>query len=145
MAGPRFVSVEWSFTQSVLICGNVCSGLVASLLESSIFCTKNRSLRNLCKLYAIKAKVGLDRALKNVLTAKKGRFLGVLPGKKRFGAKEKAFYFALCHVLVVFSICKLLSVNLFPKNSASKINRAQKPTVGFCFWRVLVISRHESV
>jgi hypothetical protein len=71
--------------------------------------------------------------LKNVLTAKKGLYLGVLAGKQGTGREKKSFYFALFHVLVVFCGCKFLSVRTFRKIFASKIIRAEKPTVGFLF------------
>jgi hypothetical protein len=58
------------------------------------------------------------------LTAKKSLFLGVLAGKWGGGAKQKAFYFALYHFLVVFLVCKLLSVSVFRAICLSKINRA---------------------
>jgi hypothetical protein len=57
--------------------------------------------------------------------------LGVLAAKQGVCADKKAFYFALIHVLVVFCVCKLLSVRIFPKIRAAKKNRAEKPTVGF--------------
>jgi len=57
----------------------------------------------------------------------------------RFGRKtglehgKKALYFALFHVLVVFCVYKLLAGRIFRKICPSKINRAEKPTVGFLF------------
>jgi hypothetical protein len=54
-----------------------------------------------------------------------------LAGKQEAGAAKKAFYFAFFHVLVVFCVCKLLSVRIFRKILASQKNRAKKPTVGF--------------
>jgi len=68
------------------------------------FDRKKRRRQNQCKFLSIKAKAGLARALKNVLTAKKGLFWGVLTGKQGVGARKRAFYFALFHVLVVFLI-----------------------------------------
>jgi hypothetical protein len=49
-------------------------------------------------------------------------------------AGKKAFYFAPFHDLAVFSVCKLLSGRIFQKICRSKINRAEKPTVGFLVW-----------
>jgi len=70
-------------------------------------------------------------------------FLGVLAGKRGFGREKKTLYFAFLHVLVVFDACKSLSVRIFRKILPSKKNRAKKPTVGFCFCVLLVISLHE--
>jgi len=56
-----------------------------------------------------------------------------LAGKEAMSAKKKAFYFAFLHVLVFFCVCMLLSVSIFRKIFASKINHAEKPTIGFCF------------
>jgi hypothetical protein len=103
------------------------------LAGNSRFCAKKGGLRILCKLHAIKAKAGLGCALKNVLTAKKGLFLGVLPVKQEVRANKKAFYFELCHGLVVFFVCKSLSVRIFQKIQPCKKNRAEKPIVGFLF------------
>jgi hypothetical protein len=58
-----------------------------------------------------------------VLTAKKGGILGVLAGKQGGGAGKKAF-FSLFHFLVVFLVCKLLSVSLFRAICPCKKNRA---------------------
>jgi len=52
---------------------------------------------------------------KNVLTAKKGRFLDALAGKRGVRAGKKAFCFSLFHVLVIFIVRKLLSVSIFQK------------------------------
>jgi len=60
-------------------------------------------------------------------------FLVVLAGKQGFGVGEKALYFALFHVLMVFCVCKLLSGRFFWKICPFKKNRAKKPTVGFYF------------
>jgi hypothetical protein len=68
------------------------------------------SVRNECKCLSIKAKARRERDQKNVLTAKKGFSWGVLAGKQEVGAEQKAFYFALFHVLVVSCVCKSLSV-----------------------------------
>jgi hypothetical protein len=54
-----------------------------------------------------------------------------LAEKHQAPAKEKAFYFPLFHVSMVFFFCKLLSVRIFQKICPSEINRAEKPTVGF--------------
>ena len=50
---------------------------------------------------------------------------------RSYMGEKVAFYFALFHVFVVFSVCKSLSVSIFQKICASKINRAENPTVGF--------------
>jgi hypothetical protein len=70
-------------------------------------------------------------APKNVLTAKKARFLGLLERNRGVGGLKKAFYFALFHVLVVFSALKLLSIKILRNMGARPKNRAKKPTVGF--------------
>jgi uncharacterized membrane protein len=57
--------------------------------------------------------------------------LGVLAGKRGFERGNKAFYFALFHVFVVFFVCKSLSISLLQILEDSKKNRAEKPTVGF--------------
>ena len=80
------------------------------------------------------AKIGPGRSRKNVLTAKKGHFLGVLAGKRGVDAKKKTFSFALFHVLVVLFICLSLSNSVLQILKGSKKNRAEKPTVGFWFW-----------
>jgi hypothetical protein len=61
-----------------------------------------------------------DRALKNVLTVKKGVFGDVLAGKRVDWHGKKAFYFALFHVLVVLRVFKSLSARIFRKMDASK-------------------------
>jgi hypothetical protein len=70
---------------------------------------------------------------KNVLTEKKGLFLGVLAGKQGFGAGQKPSFFAFLHVFVVFFFCKYLKFRIFRKIDLSKKNRAKKPTIGFLF------------
>jgi hypothetical protein len=97
------------------------------------FCPKKRASRDRCKFLSIKAKAGIERASKNVLTEKRGLFLGVLAGKQGFGAKKTSLYFALFHVLVVFCVGKSLTGRTFPKIEAFKKNRAEKPTIGFWF------------
>jgi hypothetical protein len=82
----------------------------------------------------MKAKAGLDRAHKNVLTAKKGLFWGVFAGKRGVGMEQKAFYFALFRLLVLLCACKSLPVRIFQKMEVSQKNRAEKPTVGFLFF-----------
>jgi hypothetical protein len=47
-----------------------------------LFDRKKRVFSNLCKFLAIKAQDGPGHPLKNVLTAKKGLFLGVLEEKQ---------------------------------------------------------------
>jgi hypothetical protein len=74
---------------------------------------------------------GPGSPLKNVLTAKKGLFWGVLAGKQGFCAIRKSDFFAFFHVWAVFCSCKWLSASLFRKIAASPKNRAGKPTVGF--------------
>jgi hypothetical protein len=101
--------------------------------EFLICCPKKRGIRNFCKFLSIKDKVRLNDPLKNVMTARKGLFWGVLAGKQGMLWRKKAFYFALFHVLVVFRVCKLLSVRIFRQIFRFKINRAEKPTVGFWF------------
>jgi hypothetical protein len=101
------------------------------------------SLKNGCKCLSIKGKAGLYRVLKNVLTAKKSLSLGVLAGKQRVGVEQKALYFALFHVLAAFCVCKSLFLRIFRKMVASKKNRAEKPTVGFCFLEVVPSSIHD--
>jgi hypothetical protein len=59
--------------------------------------------KNQCKLLSISNKDGHGRALTNVLTAKKGCFLGVLAEKRGVLEKKTPFFFALFHHLVVFS------------------------------------------
>jgi hypothetical protein len=73
-------------------------------------------------------------SLKNVLTAKKARFLNLLTGKQGVGALKRAFYFALWHVLVFFHAWKLLSARIFGIMSPPQKNRAEKPTIGFLFF-----------
>src|SRR5580658_283433 len=63
--------------------------------------------------------------------SKKGSFFEPFGRKWRVGALKKAFYFALFHVLVVFTAWKLLSVKFFRHFGAFPKNRAEKPTVGF--------------
>ena len=98
-----------------------------------VFDLEKSDFTNRCKLLSIKAKVLPGCALKNVLTAKMGRFLGVLAAKQGVEAVQKAFYFSLFQVLVVFCVCKLLSVRILRKILASQKNRAEKPTMGFWF------------
>jgi hypothetical protein len=90
------------------------------LLTNWIILPKKRHSKIKCKWLTIKAKVGHGGALKNVLTVKKGLFLGLLAGKRGVGAKEKSLYFAFLHVLVTFCFCKLLSVSQFRRICASK-------------------------
>jgi hypothetical protein len=72
------------------------------------------------KLHAINASPSLDHLPKYVLTAKKSSFWGVLAGKPGVDARKKAFYFALFHVLVVFSVCRSLSDNVLQILEVSK-------------------------
>ena len=58
--------------------------------------------------------------------------MSVLAEKRGVSAPKNASFFALFHVLVLFSVWKLLSASVFRKIRASKKNRAKKPTVGFC-------------
>jgi hypothetical protein len=74
---------------------------------------------------------------KNVLTAKMSLFRVVLAGKQGLNAGKKTLYFALFHVLVVFCVYKLLAGKIFRRMWGSKKNRAEKPTVGFCFLGVV--------
>src|SRR5580658_4006098 len=92
---------------------------------------KKRHFKKLCKLLAIKAQVGLAPPPKNVLTAKKGLFWGVLEEKRGGRALKKPFYFAFFRFLGTSSICKPLSINNLHGFSAFHKNRAKKPTVGF--------------
>jgi hypothetical protein len=62
--------------------------------EFSIFCPKKRDFRKFCKSHAINISLDPCRPRKNVLTAKKGLFLGVLAGKRGAKAMKKAFYFS---------------------------------------------------
>jgi hypothetical protein len=87
--------------------------------------------RSLCKFLAIKDQDGLGRPLKNVLTAKKGCFSGVLEEKQGVRARKIAFYFAFFHFFMLSCICKFLSDRTLRQAKPSKKNRAQKPTVGF--------------
>jgi hypothetical protein len=84
----------------------------------------------------------MGHPMKNVLTAKKARFLLLLAGKRGWASLKKAFYFALFHVLVVFQAWRLLPVRVFRYMGASPKNRAEKPTVGFwMFGRGVIIAR----
>ena len=60
-----------------------------------VFRPKKRGLGNQRKFLSIKAKDGRGRALKNVLTAKKGVFGGRL-AEKRGGAAPKKRHFFSC-------------------------------------------------
>jgi hypothetical protein len=64
-------------------------------------------------LLAIKAQPGLGHPQKYVLTAKKGRFFGVLAGKRGFWAIRKDDFFAFFHFFEAFSLCKLLPASIF--------------------------------
>jgi hypothetical protein len=57
-----------------------------SAREFSLFCSEKPVFRNLCKFLAIKAQDGLGHQLKNVLTAKKGLFWGVL--EEKWGGRD---------------------------------------------------------
>jgi hypothetical protein len=78
-------------------------------------------------------------ALKYVLTAKTGRFLGVLAEKPGVSAGGNHLFFALFHFSNGFLCCRMLSDNVLQILEASQKNRAQKPTVGFLFFGAYVI------
>jgi hypothetical protein len=72
--------------------------------EFSFFFPKNPHFRNQCKFLSIKTKHDLGRALKNVLTAKSGLFLGDLAGKQGFCALKKTLYFEFFRVFGIFCL-----------------------------------------
>jgi hypothetical protein len=80
-------------------CGDLHEG---SGWEFSIFARERPGFRNQCKFLSIKAKGGRGRAFKNVLTAKRGRFLGVLAEKRGVPEKKNTIFFSLFHFFVVF-------------------------------------------
>jgi hypothetical protein len=65
--------------------------------------------------------------------------LGVLAGKQGLEANEKAFYFALFHVLAACLFCRSLSGSILQILEGSEKNRAKKPTIGFLFFGTCVI------
>jgi hypothetical protein len=68
------------------------------------FLLKKRHFRNLCKFLAIKPQDGPNTPLKNVLTAKKGHFLGVLEEKRGVCDLNKPFYFEFFEFFGIFWI-----------------------------------------
>jgi hypothetical protein len=64
---------------------------------------KKRGLRNRRKFLSIKAKSSRGRALKNVLTAKKGLFWGDLAEKQGGRARKRTFFLVFFLFVGVFS------------------------------------------
>ena len=98
-----------------------------------ISCPKKRDFQRILQVTRHQRLTAPGPPRKYVLTAKKGRFLGLLAGKQGFWGGQKATFFPLFHVLVGFFVCKSLSGKIFHKFQASEKNRAKKPTVGFIF------------
>jgi hypothetical protein len=95
------------------LAGNIC-----------FFSLKKRAFTNQHNFFTIKVQDNRGITHKNVLTGKKGRFSGVLAGKRGFWAGKKPFYFAFLHVFVVFFVCKPLSIRNYRRIALSKKNRA---------------------
>jgi hypothetical protein len=79
---------------------------------------------NRCKSLDIKAEDRPRRTWKNVLTAKRGRFLGVLAAKQAFLAIKITLYFAFLLFFQDSLCCKPLMVINMQLSEGSKKNRA---------------------
>jgi hypothetical protein len=90
-----------------------------------------QGLRNQRKFLSVKAKDGPGRALKNVLTAKNGRFWGPFGRKTGGPLQKKDTFFRVFSIFGDFVPRKRLKLRMFHRFDPSKKNRAQKPTVGF--------------
>jgi hypothetical protein len=95
------------------------------------FAQKMQGLKNQRKFLSVKAKYGPGRALKNVLTAKNGRFWGPFGRKTGGPLQKKDTFFRVFSIFGDFVPRKRLKLRMFHRFDPSKKNRAQKPTVGF--------------
>ena len=85
---------------------------------------KKRDSINRCKLLAVKDEDSPRRIWKNVLTAKRGRFLGVLAAKQGFRTIKITLYFRFSRFFGGSWRCKPLMVINMQLSEGSKKNRA---------------------